>query len=95
MAKDGHINLRLDAEQKRLLEAASVAEGSSVSAFILDAATLAAEHALTDRTVFRLGEDQRAAFDELLNRPARDLPKLRELLGTPTILDELPESNCR
>jgi uncharacterized protein (DUF1778 family) len=89
MAKDRHINLRLDAEQKRLIGAASVAEGSSVSVFILDAATLAAEHALADRTVFRLGEDQRAAFDELLNRPARDLPKLRELLDTPTILDEL------
>ncbi|MEV6861807.1 DUF1778 domain-containing protein [Streptosporangium subroseum] len=94
MAKDRHINLRLDAEWKRLLEAASVAEGSSISAFILDAATLATEQALADRTVFRLGEDQWAAFDELLNRPARDLPKLRELLGTPTILDEPPGSNC-
>ena len=60
-----------------------------MSAFILDAATLAAEHALADRTVFRLSEEQWAAFDELLNRPARDLPKLRELLDTPTILDEL------
>jgi uncharacterized protein (DUF1778 family) len=89
MAKDERINLRVDAEQKRLFEAASAAEGSSVSAFILDAATLAAEHALADRTMFRLSEEQWAAFDELLNRPARDLPKLRELLDTPTVLDEL------
>ena len=89
MAKDERINLRVNAEQKRLFEAASAAEGSSVSTFILDAATLAAEHALADRTVFRLSEEQWAAFDELLNRPARDLPKLRELLDTPTVLDEL------
>ncbi|MFI7043567.1 DUF1778 domain-containing protein [Streptosporangium sandarakinum] len=89
MAKDERINLRVDAERKQLFEAASAAEGRSVSAFILDAATVAAERALADRTVFRLSEEQWAAFDALSDRPARDLPKLRELLDTPTILDEL------
>ncbi|MEU9837190.1 DUF1778 domain-containing protein [Streptosporangium sp. NPDC048047] len=88
MAKDERISLRVDAERKQLLEAASAAEGRSVSAFILDAATIAAEHALADRTVFRLSEEQWAAFDALSDRPARDLPRLRELLDTPTILDE-------
>ena len=88
-AEDERVNLRVDAERKRLFEAASAAEDSSVSAFVLDPVTLAAEHALADRTVFRFSEEQWAAFDELLNRPARDLPKLRGLLNTPTVLDEL------
>nr|WP_260407609.1 DUF1778 domain-containing protein [Planomonospora venezuelensis] len=79
--------MRVDTKTKRLFEAASEAAGTSVSAFILDAATLAAHHALADRTVFRLNEEQWAAFDAMMNREPRDMPKLRELLNTPTILD--------
>jgi uncharacterized protein (DUF1778 family) len=75
--------------------AAGAAEGGPVPASVLDASTLAAEHALADRTVFRLSEERWAAFDELLNRPARDLPRLRELLDTPTVLDELEEPQNR
>ncbi|GIH80320.1 DUF1778 domain-containing protein [Planobispora longispora] len=89
MTKDERINLRVDAKTKRLLEAASEEAGMSVSAFILDTATLAARHTLADRTVFRLNAEQWAAFDTMVNEPARDVPGLRELLNTPTILDEL------
>ena len=88
MAKDERINLRIDADTKRLLEAASGVLGRSVSSFVLDAATVAAEQVLADRTVFRLDEQQWAAFDALLSAPSRDLPKLRRLLETPTVLDE-------
>jgi uncharacterized protein (DUF1778 family) len=87
MAKDERINLRVDAEKKRLFETASGATGVSMSAFIVDAATIAAQHALADRTVFRLDQEQWEAFDAILNRPSRDVPGLRELLTTPTILD--------
>ncbi|MBG0827219.1 DUF1778 domain-containing protein [Planomonospora sp. ID67723] len=89
MTKDERISLRVDAKTKRLLEAASEEVGMSASAFILNAATLAAHHTLADRTVFRLNAEQWAAFDAMLNEPARDVPGLRELLNTPTILDEL------
>ncbi|MGV9327945.1 type II toxin-antitoxin system TacA family antitoxin [Streptosporangium sandarakinum] len=79
VGKDERISLRAGAERRRLFEAASAAEGRSVSVFILDATTIAAEHVLADRTVFRLSEERWAAFDALSGRPARDLPRLCEL----------------
>jgi uncharacterized protein (DUF1778 family) len=86
-AKTGRIHLRVDEEKKTLLEAASAASGSTVSAFVLAAATEAAADILADRRAFVLTEDQWREFDEALQRPARDVPGLRELLTTPTVLD--------
>lgn len=87
-AKTDRIHLRVDQEKKSLLEAASKASDSTVSAFVLAAATEAAADILADRKVFVLGEEQWRAFDEALQRPAHDVPGLRELLTAPTVLDE-------
>jgi uncharacterized protein (DUF1778 family) len=86
-AKAERLHLRVDAEQKALLEAASTATGASVSSFVLAAATEAAADVLADRRVFVL--DQRAwrVFDEALTGPAGDVAGLRELLAGPTVLD--------
>ncbi|MEV5743634.1 DUF1778 domain-containing protein [Microbispora rosea] len=89
-AKEERINLRVDAETKRLLESASEAGGDTVSSFVLGAATTAARELLADRTVFRLDEEQWQAFDAALSRESRDVPGLAELVRTPTILDENP-----
>lgn len=86
-AKAERLHLRLDPEQKALLEAASAAAGDSVSTFVLAAATEAAAGVLADRRVFVLDEDAWRTFDEALDRPARDVAGLRELLATPTVLD--------
>ena len=86
-AKAERLHLRVDAEQKALLEAASQAAGASVSTFVLKAATDAAADVLADRRVFLLDEDAWRVFDEALGRPARDVAGLRELLSTPTVLD--------
>ncbi|MGV9596902.1 type II toxin -antitoxin system TacA 1-like antitoxin [Streptosporangium sandarakinum] len=48
VGKDERISLRAGAERRRLFEAASAAEGRSVSVFTLDATTIAAEHVLAD-----------------------------------------------
>jgi uncharacterized protein (DUF1778 family) len=85
--KDERLHLRVDAEQKALLEAASAAAGASVSAFILTAATEAAAGVLADRRVFVLDEPAWRVFDEALSRPAHDVPGLRELLRGSTVLD--------
>lgn len=87
-AKAERLHLRVDAEQKALLEAASQATGASVSAFVLRAATEAAADVLADRRAFVLDQDAWRVFDEALNRPAGDVAGLRELLTTPTVLDE-------
>jgi len=86
-AKAERLHLRVDAEQKALLEAASAAAGDSVSTFVLAAATEAAAAVLADRRMFALGEDAWRVFDEALARPARDVAGLRELLRAPTVLD--------
>jgi uncharacterized protein (DUF1778 family) len=88
--KAERIHLRVDTDQKALLEAASAAAHTSVSAFVLAAATAAAAEVLADRRVFTLDAEAWEAFDAALNQPARDVPGLRELLSTPTVLD--PES---
>jgi uncharacterized protein (DUF1778 family) len=87
-AKAERLHLRLDAGQKALLEAASAAAGASVSTFVLAAATEAAADVLADRRVFVLDEQAWRIFDEALARPAGDVAGLRELLHTPTVLDD-------
>jgi uncharacterized protein (DUF1778 family) len=86
-AKAERLHLRLDAQQKALLEAASAATGASVSTFVLTAATEAAADVLADRRVFVLDAQAWREFDEALARPARNVAGLRELLGAPTVLD--------
>jgi uncharacterized protein (DUF1778 family) len=86
-AKAERLHLRVDAEQKALLEAASQATGASVSTFVLKAATEAAADVLADRRVFVLDQAAWQVFDEALTRPAGDVAGLRELLSGPTALD--------
>jgi uncharacterized protein (DUF1778 family) len=86
--KSGRLGLRTSDWQRSILAAASRAEGSTISEFVLKYATRAAEDVLADRRAFLLSESQWAAFTDVLDRPPRNLPRLRTLLETPTILDE-------
>ncbi|GGN97094.1 hypothetical protein GCM10010112_88940 [Actinoplanes lobatus] len=85
--KAERLHLRVGAEQKALLQAASHATGSSVSAFVRNAATKAAADVLADRRTFLLGEEAWQAFDEALDRPSQDVAGLRKLLTAPTDLN--------
>lgn len=87
-AKSERLSLRANAWQRTLLKEASQVEGTTVSDFVLRSATRAAEDVLADRRVFALSEDRWEAFMEVLDRPAQELPRLRELLESPTVLDE-------
>lgn len=84
------MHLRVNADQKALLEAASQATGTSVSTFVLKAATEAAADVLADRRVFVLDQGAWEVFDEALARPAGAVAGLRELLSGPTVLDDAP-----
>jgi uncharacterized protein (DUF1778 family) len=89
-AKAERLHLRVDSDQKALLEAASRATGASVSTFVLKAATEAAADVLADRRVFVLDQDAWQVFDEALARPGGDVAGLRELLSAATVLDDAP-----
>lgn len=86
--KSERLAVRISPEQRSLLAAASRAEDTTITGFVLRAATRAAEDALADRRRFVLAEPEWAAFLTALDRPPRNLPHLRRLLATPSVLDE-------
>jgi uncharacterized protein (DUF1778 family) len=76
------VNIRVEAHQRDLIDAAASLCGKTRSAFMLEAATLAAEEALLDRRLFVLNEEQWQAFNEALDTPAKKNEKLAQLLAT-------------
>lgn len=51
--------------------------------FVLESAVVEAERVLADRRWFLIDNERWDEFQRLLERPARDLPKLRALLTQP------------
>ena len=82
-ARTEKLDLRLTPEAKRTLTAAAAAERRSISDFVLESALGRAQEALADRRVFTLDADKWAEFLAALDRPPRDLPRLRKLLNGP------------
>jgi uncharacterized protein (DUF1778 family) len=94
-AKVERLHVRMNDQQKALLEAASHAVGDSVSAFVLKAATEAAADVLADRRVFLLDAEAWRVFDEALRAPAEGVAGLRELLTRSTVLDPPASSTAQ
>lgn len=86
--KSERLGLRTSEAQRALLVAASQAEGTTVSDFVLRHATRAAEDVLADRRVFMVSSEVWDRFTAALDRPAADVPGLAELMNAPTVLDE-------
>lgn len=87
-AKAERLAVRVSASQKALLDQASRATGSTLSEFVLTAATEAAEDVLADRRRFVMPRQEWSAFVQLLDAPPRSLPRLRGLLESPGVLDD-------
>ena len=82
--KDNRLQLRVDAAPKRRLEEADSQAHLSVSAFVLQAASQAADDLLAERQTIHLSPDAAAAFTEALNRPARVNERLAAILERST-----------
>jgi uncharacterized protein (DUF1778 family) len=78
--KSSRLNLRLSEEADAAIRRGAEAAGTPVSEFVVGAAVERAERELADRTRFVLDEDRWAEFMELLDRPPRTVPEVRELL---------------
>lgn len=52
--------------------------------FVLEGAVVGAERVLADRRWFLISDEQWDEFQRLLEQPARELPRLRALLATPS-----------
>ena len=85
--KGDRLELRLERERRQLIDQAAQATGLSTSAFVLEHATLAAQRALADRTLFVLPADRWDAFVELLDRPEQPVEGLAALLARRSILE--------
>jgi uncharacterized protein (DUF1778 family) len=72
------MNLRIAEDVDAKIRRAAGVTGVSASAFVAQAAGAAADEVLADRRVFQLDPQRWDEFVALLDRPARDLPKLRE-----------------
>ncbi|MEV4100878.1 DUF1778 domain-containing protein [Nonomuraea sp. NPDC049649] len=81
LARETRLNLRANARQNTLIRLAAKATNTTVTAFILDSASKAAEQVLADRRWFMLDEAAWAAFEDSLERPAVIKPRLADLIS--------------
>ena len=73
------IAMRVNPEQKALIERGAEARGLSVTDFMLTLALREAEAALAERTLFTLDEETYQRWLAILDRPARSKPELSRL----------------
>ena len=83
-SREARLNLRTTAKQDTLIRLAAQATSKTVTDFVLDSASNAAEQILADRRWFLLDDAAWAAFEDSLERPAVLKPRLRELLSDET-----------
>lgn len=90
--KTERIALRVSEAQRALLDEASRVDETTLTEFVLRAATQRAGEVLADRHRFVLSDDAWDAFTRMLDRPVTDKPQLRRLLAAPPVLDSRQES---
>jgi uncharacterized protein (DUF1778 family) len=76
------LNLRIKPELRGLIDRAAELSGKNRTDFVLDAARIAAESALLDRTVFAVTPKAYAEFLKKLDAPPRPNARLRRSLQT-------------
>ncbi len=86
-AKVERIELRASPSQTLTIRQAAAATAKTVTAFVLDAATIEAQRALADRRLFRLDPDRWERFVNALDRPVKKKTRLKKLMRRPSVLD--------
>lgn len=86
LTKTERIDVRTTSPVKQLLQDAARNCHKTVSEFLLDAGISAANTELANRLHFVLDDEQWASFQQALDRPVQDRPRLRKLLNEPGLL---------
>jgi uncharacterized protein (DUF1778 family) len=86
--KDDRLDLRIKHSQKDFLHYAASLCNMKLSAFVLFSAFKVAEEAVREKTQFFLSPKQWSSFCEALDRPPREIPKLKKLLEGPEVFNE-------
>jgi uncharacterized protein (DUF1778 family) len=79
----GSINLRIEAETRRLIDEAAAISGKTRTEFMIDSARRQAIDVLLDQRLFVLDPDGYDAFTRALDAAPAPGPKLRSLLRRP------------
>ena len=86
-ARSERIEVRTTPSVKALLQRAASASHKNVTEFLLDAGLSAAEDTLANRRLFRLDDEQWQAFQDVLDRPVSDKPRLARLMAENSVLE--------
>lgn len=81
-SRDQAITIRVNRQQRDLIDRAATAQGKTRSEFMLESASREAESILLDRVFFQLDDEVSAAFATLLDTPPPASDELRALLST-------------
>ena len=79
------LHMRIRPEDRSLIDHAAELTGKNRTDFVLDAARLAAQNTLLERTVIPLSAKAYAAFVALLDMPPQPNERLRKSLQTPAV----------
>ena len=82
-AKSQRVNLRLDAEDRRLFDKAAGAHRESLTQFMVESGRERAERILADRTSFQISHERWQAIEAGMDRPAEVKPELADLFRRP------------
>lgn len=82
------MDLRTTAEERELIDRAVRASGTDLTDFVITHASEAARRLLANRDRFHLDPSALKQWDDVNNRPARDLPGLRRLMQRRTPFTE-------
>ena len=85
--KSERIEVRTTPNTKALLQQAAASSRKNVTEFLLEAGINAAEDALIDRRMFRLDGRRWRTFQDILDRPVVDKPRLARLLAEKSVLE--------
>ena len=89
-SRQDRISLRASAGQKKLLRDAAYSKNMKISEFILQSSLRAAEEELERLHVWQASREQMERLTAALAGPAREIPALRQLFATPSVLEATP-----
>jgi uncharacterized protein (DUF1778 family) len=78
------LEVRTTPEDRALIDSAVAASKTDLTEFVVANLTVAARRVLADRSQFVLDSESQQAWENINQRPARELPGLRELMQRPS-----------
>ena len=88
MSKSSRLEVRLTSEQKLEIERAAALSGRTVSEFSVGVLVREAEEIIDADRQLRLSKQSWVEFNDILDRPARPVSGLADLLSRPSVFSE-------